>query len=210
MRTHYQYFFSHLILPIYINQKNFKKHISQTASTMSKDAEKVNNTASDSKAAAPAAEQKNLGLVKSGRVWKETNKKPLRINAIGLGRKSWEKKKEERLALEAFKAKNRELKQEKEDERKRKVEERKERLKQKEEKERYDMLAKKMHAKVSSYFNPCLLSLLLLSYIKLTGIHYRKSRDYEERKSATKCSKSDKWYLVFINFYKSFHIIHVS
>lgn len=98
---------------------------------------------------------KKLGIVKSGRVWKDVNKKPLRINALGVVRKSWERKKEERLALEAFKNKAKELKQEKEDERKRKVEERKERLKQKEEKERYDMLAKKMHAKVR-----CIVSLI--------------------------------------------------
>lgn len=115
-----------------------------TVSDSSKSGDLVSN---DAQSTTQPTDANKLGIMKSGRVWKET-KKPLRVNALGMGKKSWERKKEERLSLQAFKAKSAELKQEKEDERKQKANERKERQKQREEKERYDMLAKKMHAKV--------------------------------------------------------------
>lgn len=95
--------------------------------------------------------QQNIGVRKSGRVWKE-QKKPMRISSMGVGQKSWEKKKEERIAMNVLKSKERELKKEKENEKKKKVEERKEREALKAEKEKYDNIAKKMHAKVCSIF----------------------------------------------------------
>jgi hypothetical protein len=61
---------------------------------------------------------KDLGLVKSGRVWKD-GKKPLRIRSLGISKTStWEKRQKDRLALKAFKEKAKELKEEKEQERK--------------------------------------------------------------------------------------------
>lgn len=61
--------------------------------------------------------QKSIGVRKGGKVWKET-KKPLRIKAVGIRHKSWEKKMQERLALQGFKEKAKELKEEKEQEKK--------------------------------------------------------------------------------------------
>lgn len=113
---------------------------------------------------------KDLGVRKSGRVWK-AQKTPLRIRAVGLSKRdtAWERKRREQLALKAFKEKARELKEEKEAERKvcvicyivlflelltspfflqRVIEARKAHKLAKEEKERYELLAKKMHAKV--------------------------------------------------------------
>lgn len=84
---------------------------------------------------------------KSGRVWRE-QKQPLRISALGAGRKTWAQKQEQRVAEAAFKAKAQELKDEKEGEKRRRVEERKLREETKKEKERYELLAKTMHAKV--------------------------------------------------------------
>lgn len=91
---------------------------------------------------------KDLGVRKSGRVWK-AQKTPLRIRAVGLSKRdtAWERKRREQLALKAFKEKARELKEEKEAERKRVIEARKAHKLAKEEKERYELLAKKMHAK---------------------------------------------------------------
>ncbi|CDO53503.1 similar to Saccharomyces cerevisiae YGL029W CGR1 Protein involved in nucleolar integrity and processing of the pre-rRNA for the 60S ribosome subunit [Geotrichum candidum] len=90
---------------------------------------------------------KDLGIVKSGRVWKE-GKKPLRVRSLGISKTStWEKRQKDRLALKGFKEKARELKEEKEQERKRVIEARKAHKLAKEEKERYELLAKKMHAK---------------------------------------------------------------
>ena len=61
---------------------------------------------------------KDLGIVKSGRVWKE-GKKPLRVRSLGISKTStWEKRQKDRLALKGFKEKARELKEEKEQERK--------------------------------------------------------------------------------------------
>lgn len=61
---------------------------------------------------------KDLGLVKSGRVWKES-KKPLRIRSVGISKAStWEKRQKDRVALKGFKEKAKELKEEKEQERK--------------------------------------------------------------------------------------------
>lgn len=64
-------------------------------------------------------EKKDLGVRKSGRVWK-AQKTPLRIRAVGVSKRDteWDRKRRERLALRAFKEKARELKEEKEAERK--------------------------------------------------------------------------------------------
>lgn len=61
--------------------------------------------------------QQTIGTRKGGKVWKET-KKPLRIKSVGVRAKSWDKKVEERQALQGFKNKAKELKEEKEQERK--------------------------------------------------------------------------------------------
>lgn len=61
--------------------------------------------------------QETIGTRKGGKVWKQT-KKPLRIKSVGVRAKSWEKKVEERQALQGFKNKAKELKEEKEQERK--------------------------------------------------------------------------------------------
>lgn len=64
-------------------------------------------------------EKKDLGVRKSGRVWK-SQKTPLRIRAVGVSKRdtAWDRKRREQLALKAFKDKARELKEEKEAERK--------------------------------------------------------------------------------------------
>lgn len=78
--------------------------------------------------------------------WKEV-KKPLRVKAIGVSKSSWDKKREKDLALKAIKAKERELKEEKETERKERIEQIKARREAKAERERYELMAAKMHAK---------------------------------------------------------------
>jgi hypothetical protein len=66
-----------------------------------------------------ANDTRDLGLRKSGRVWK-AQKTPLRIRAVGVSKRdtAWDRKRREQLALKAFKEKARELKEEKEAERK--------------------------------------------------------------------------------------------
>ncbi|KAK3488820.1 rRNA-processing protein cgr-1 [Neurospora hispaniola] len=65
----------------------------------------------------------------------------------GSGLTSFEKRAKERQLLAAVKAKEKELKDEKEAERKRRIEALKEKRAKKEEKERYEKMAEKMHKK---------------------------------------------------------------
>ncbi|KAL6869624.1 rRNA-processing protein cgr1 [Amphichorda felina] len=93
--------------------------------------------------AAPAAPTKPLGMRKNGKQWHEP-KKAFRPTA---GLKSYEKRTQERAALAQMKAREKELKDEREQERKDKIAAIKEKRAQKEEKERYEELAAKMHKK---------------------------------------------------------------
>lgn len=61
--------------------------------------------------------QQTIGTRKGGKIWKET-KKPLRMKSVGVRQKSWDKKMQERLALQGFKEKAKELKEEKDQEKK--------------------------------------------------------------------------------------------
>lgn len=56
--------------------------------------------------------QQALGTRKGGKVWKDV-KKPIRLNAVGVRSKSWEKKMQERVAQQAFKDRAKEMKEEK-------------------------------------------------------------------------------------------------
>ncbi|KAF8476922.1 hypothetical protein BDZ91DRAFT_708361 [Kalaharituber pfeilii] len=80
----------------------------------------------------------------NGKNWKSV-KKAFRPKA-GPG-KSWDKRTRERKNMEAIKAKEKELKDEKEAARQRQVQALKEKREKKAEKERYEKLALKMHAK---------------------------------------------------------------
>ncbi|KAH3901750.1 Cgr1p SCDLUD_001524 [Saccharomycodes ludwigii] len=89
------------------------------------------------------------GIPKSGRTWK-VSKKPLNPHSQVVKNKkltSWELKKQQRSEDQQFKTKLKELKDEKENARITKIESLKHRRQIKEEKERYEMLAAKMHAK---------------------------------------------------------------
>ncbi|CDR37004.1 CYFA0S01e06348g1_1 [Cyberlindnera fabianii] len=81
----------------------------------------------------------------SGKGWK-VQKNAFRVKSLGVGSK-WAKKQEQRLKDQQVKAKLKELKQEKEDEKKARIDAMKERREKKAEKERYEMMAAKMHAK---------------------------------------------------------------
>ncbi|CDK28970.1 unnamed protein product [Kuraishia capsulata CBS 1993] len=87
----------------------------------------------------------SMGNRVSGKDWK-LQKKAFRVKSLGV-KNNWKKKQELRLKEEAFKAKLKEMKEEKESERKAHAEEIKRRREAKEEKERYEKLATKMHAK---------------------------------------------------------------
>lgn len=125
-----------------------------------------------------------LGIHKSGRVWKSP-KQPLRMSSLSVSKaqRSWDRKMKERMAQQGFKTRAKELKDEKEKERKRVVEVRKEREAIKEEKERYEMMAKKMHAKVS------LTRLLIDCNANKTC---RKSNGCASASAETSCSRSVK------------------
>ncbi|VEU23832.1 DEKNAAC104984 [Brettanomyces naardenensis] len=81
----------------------------------------------------------------SGKWWKK-DRKAFRIRSLGVN-SSWRLKKEQRLKDQQFKAKLKELQDEKEKERQARVDKIKERRQKKEEKERYELLATKMHKK---------------------------------------------------------------
>ncbi|ANB12967.1 Cgr1p [Sugiyamaella lignohabitans] len=90
------------------------------------------------------APSKPLGMRVSGKQWKES-KKPLRTNAVV--KTAWEKKRLAQLELKAIKAKEKELKDEKQAATQARIKAIKEKKAAKEEKERYAKLSEKMHAK---------------------------------------------------------------
>ncbi|EPE06310.1 rrna-processing protein cgr1 [Ophiostoma piceae UAMH 11346] len=97
-------------------------------------------------AAAPEASAsipKSLGLRKNGKQW-HAPKKAFRPSS---GLTPYEKRNKDRIALATMKAKEKELKDEKEAAHEARVTLIRERRKAKEEKERYEKLATKMHAK---------------------------------------------------------------
>lgn len=102
-------------------------------------------TPAAAEAAAPvaAAPTKNLGMRKNGKQWHET-KKAFRP-ASGLT--SYAQRSKERIALATMKAKEKELKDEKEATRQTRIKAIRDRKAAKEEKERYEKLAEKMHKK---------------------------------------------------------------
>lgn len=94
-------------------------------------------------------ETKAKGLNVSGRPWK-AEKEPFNPRGRVVKNKtltSWEMKKQKRLEDLQFKARVKELKQEKEDLRQARINSLRERREKKEEKDRYERLAVKMHAK---------------------------------------------------------------
>ncbi|KAL7269097.1 rRNA-processing protein cgr1 [Rhizina undulata] len=91
-----------------------------------------------------SAPTEHLGVRKNGKQWKQP-KKAFRLKAGAS--KSWEARLEDRKALAAMKAREKEMKAEKEDERQRRIQHLKQKREAKEEKERYAKLAEKMHAK---------------------------------------------------------------
>lgn len=86
------------------------------------------------------------GVRVSGKQWKVA-KEPLRVRAIGLKKSAWEKKKEKADAVKLAKLKEKQMKDEKEQARKEKIDMLKAKREAKAEKERYELLAQKMHAK---------------------------------------------------------------
>lgn len=99
---------------------------------------------SDTDAApATAASTMALGLRKNGKQWHA----PKKAFRPGSGLTSYEKRNKDRIALAAMKAKEKELKDEKEAAHEARVTVIRERRKAKAEKERYEMLAAKMHKK---------------------------------------------------------------
>jgi rRNA-processing protein CGR1 len=91
--------------------------------------------------------KKDANLVgKRIKVWKEV-KKPIRMGAIGVSKNAWDKKRERDMALKAVKAKERELKEEKETERRERIERIKAKHEARAERERFELMAAKMHAK---------------------------------------------------------------
>ncbi|EAA34741.1 hypothetical protein GE21DRAFT_832 [Neurospora crassa] len=89
------------------------------------------------------AVSKPLGMRVNGKQWHA----PKKAFRPGSGLTSYEKRAKERQLLAAVKAKEKELKDEKEAERKRRIEALKEKRAKKEEKERYEKMAEKMHKK---------------------------------------------------------------
>ncbi|KIX98727.1 rRNA-processing protein cgrA [Fonsecaea multimorphosa CBS 102226] len=84
-----------------------------------------------------------LGMRVNGKNW-HAPKKPFRPTA---GQTSYAKRKEREILKQATKAREQEMKEEKEAERNRRVQAIKDRRKAKEEKERYEKMAEKMHKK---------------------------------------------------------------
>ncbi|KAK4154717.1 hypothetical protein C8A00DRAFT_32454 [Chaetomidium leptoderma] len=97
-------------------------------------------------AAAPAQAitvVKTLGMRENGKQWHA----PKKAFRPGSGLTSYEKRAKTRVAQAAMKAKEKELKEEKEAERQRRTQALKEKRAAKEEKDRYEQLAAKMHKK---------------------------------------------------------------
>lgn len=89
------------------------------------------------------------GTPVSGRTWK-VDKGQLRVGSRQVRNKklnSWELKQEQRLQDKQFKERMKQLKDEKEEEHQKWIQSLRERREKKAEKERYEMLATKMHAK---------------------------------------------------------------
>ncbi|PHH83318.1 hypothetical protein CDD83_3007 [Cordyceps sp. RAO-2017] len=97
-------------------------------------------------ASAPAAESRSdkpLGMRKNGKQW-HAPKKAFRPTA---GLTSYEKRAKDRAAMAQMKAKEKEMKADKEEQRKQKTEAIREKRAKKEERERYEKMAEKMHRK---------------------------------------------------------------
>ena len=92
---------------------------------------------------APGKPAKSLGMRKNGKQWHE-QKKAFRPTA---GLSSYEKRQKEKALREQVRAKEKELKDEKEEARQRRIEAIREKRTKKDEKERYEKLAEKMHRK---------------------------------------------------------------
>ncbi|TDZ73106.1 rRNA-processing protein cgrA [Colletotrichum trifolii] len=92
---------------------------------------------------ATASADQPLGMRKNGKQW-HAPKKAFRPTS---GLASYEKRAKDRVAMAAMKAKEKEMKDEKEADRKRHAQAIKERRAAKEEKERYEKMAEKMHKK---------------------------------------------------------------
>ncbi|KAK3310181.1 rRNA-processing protein CGR1 [Chaetomium strumarium] len=94
-------------------------------------------------ASGEAVVAKPLGMRKNGKQWHA----PKKAFRPGSGLTSYEKRAKARVEQAATKAKEREMKEEKEAERKRRIQALKEKREAKAEKERYEQLAAKMHKK---------------------------------------------------------------
>lgn len=94
----------------------------------------------------PGQDNNALGVRVSGKQWK-TAKAPVRASAIAVPKKSWDKKLEKRLQEQRMRAKEKAMKEEKENAHKERIQKIKDRRAAKEERERYELMAKTMHAK---------------------------------------------------------------
>ncbi|KAK4111966.1 hypothetical protein N656DRAFT_798832 [Canariomyces notabilis] len=95
-------------------------------------------------ASTPAASSsKPLGMRKNGKQWHA----PKKAFRPGSGLTPYEQRAKQRVAQQALKTKEREMKEEKEAERQRRIQALKEKREAKAEKERYEQLALKMHKK---------------------------------------------------------------
>jgi rRNA-processing protein CGR1 len=124
------------------NQPDISKESSQKNS-----AEKSGHTAPLLADTATQTESDSgVGRRVSGKEWKVT-KKPMRIRALGVQKKDWEKKRAKKLEEQLAKVKERELVEEKKQVQRDRVAAIKAKEEAKEEKQRYEKLAEKMHAK---------------------------------------------------------------
>ncbi|KAH6650874.1 rRNA-processing protein CGR1 [Chaetomium tenue] len=103
----------------------------------------MSTTIVDGAQAPEAAVTKPLGMRKNGKQWHA----PKKAFRPGSGLTSYEQRAKTRVAQAATKAKEKELKEEKEAERKRRMQALVEKRTAKAEKERYELLAAKMHKK---------------------------------------------------------------
>ncbi|KAK0751542.1 hypothetical protein B0T18DRAFT_426168 [Schizothecium vesticola] len=94
-------------------------------------------------ATAATSVSKQLGMRRNGKQWHE----PRKAFRPASGLTSFEKRAKDRVAQALVKAKEKELKDEKESERQRRITALKEKRVAKEEKERYEKMAEKMHKK---------------------------------------------------------------
>ncbi|OQV07112.1 hypothetical protein CLAIMM_11594 [Cladophialophora immunda] len=101
-------------------------------------------TAESSTAKAATEPVQKIGMRVNGKNW-HAPKKPFRPTA---GKTTYVKRKEQETLKQATKAREQEMREEKEAERNRRVQAIKDRRKAKEEKERYDKMAEKMHKKL--------------------------------------------------------------